>query len=678
MRLLRAAARLVAAIGVCAGLQLYGAHAATGPVQQLAEPFDASAIDPHGNACEDFFGYATGAYRKGHPIPPAFTEYGYIEQLVDATREIVRDILVHAQRDPGAAGSNAEKLGIFYTSCMDTAAIERRGLAPLAPELARIDALQRSSELSAEFEHLHAIGVDAGFAFNATQDYHNSAHTIGELDQAGLGLPERDYYLRGDADSRKLRAQYLAYVSRLLSLSGSSDALTAARSVVALETRFARASTPAADLREPEATYHPMTLTAIAALAPHVALRSYLRAQAVTTGDTVNVAEPAFLEAVDAALTDVPLPIWKRYMRWRLLDTFAPALPARFDNEHFAFREHILNGAAAQLPRWKRCVSATDLYLGEAVGEAYVAKVFPRAAKVRALTLSVRIKDAYRNEMEGLSWMTPATKRIAEAKLTAMGLKVGYPQRWRSFATYAVTPDSYAANIARGATFERNYELARIGRPVDRTAWSMTPQTVNAYNDTQRNEIVLPAAQLQRPFFDFASDDAANLGATGGGTIGHEMTHGFDDEGHKFDAAGNLRNWWTSRDLMQFNARAHCVIDQFNNTVAVGNVHYQGRLVAGEAIADLGGVIIGDHALRTTLAKHPGQRIAGFTPEQRYFLAFAQSWAENIRPEAARRQALTDPHPLPRDRVNATLANIPAWYAAFGCVKPPRPICEIW
>jgi putative endopeptidase len=291
---------------------------------------------------------------------------------------------------------------------------------------------------------------------------------------------------------------------------------------------------------------------------------------------------------------------------------------------------------------------------------------------------TLRIKRAYRAEMAALSWLTPTTKRTAIAKLDAMKLKVGYPSVWRSYAGYAVTPNSYFANVARGQAFEHRYELAKIGRPVDRAEWFMSPQTVNAYNDTQRNEIVLPAAQLQRPFYDPAGDDAANLAATGGGTIGHEMTHGFDDEGHKFDAHGNLRNWWTPRDLANFNVRSHCVIAQFDRTIATGSIHYQGRLVSGEAIADLGGVIIGYRALEAARTGKTTERIDGFTPEQRYFIAFAQSWSEQVRPQAARTEALTDPHPLPRDRVDATVANIPAWYAAFDCAKPRAPVCAIW
>ncbi len=678
MPIVSSAIRLAVAVTLCTGLSFVAGHA-TGQTAKppLPEPFDVSAIDRNANACTNFFAFATGRYRAAHPIPAAFTEYGYIEELIDRTRDIVRGIIVNAQAHPGVRGSNSQKIGTFYASCMDTAAIERRGLAPLAPELARIARLTARNEIPVELARLHAIGVDAGFAFTSSTDIRDSSKIIGEIDQAGIGLPERDYYLRPDADSRKLRAQYVRYVTRMLSLGGDARAVADAKAIVALETRFARASKPAADLREPEATYHPLAARAVFALAPHARFAQYLRAVDVPAG-RINVAEPAFLRTVDRALVETPLATWKAYLRWRLLDTFAPTLPARFELESFQFRGRVLNGAQAQLPRWKRCVTATGTLLGEAVGEEYVARTFSPDAKARALDMTRRIKEAYRAEMSALGWMTPVTKRIAIAKLDAMGLKVGYPAVWRSFAGYDVASDGYANNVARGQAFDRRYQLAKIDRPVNRAEWYMTPQTVNAYNDTQRNEIVLPAAQLQRPFYDPAVDDAANLGSTGAGTVGHEMTHGFDDEGHKFDAHGNLRNWWTPRDLAQFDRRAQCVIKQFDRTVAVGTVHYQGRLVSGEAIADLGGLVIGYRALESSLAGAPHTAVGGFTPEQRYFLAFAQSWAESVRPEAARTEALGDPHPLPRDRVNQTVANVPAWYAAFHCAPPPRPVCAIW
>ncbi len=678
MRLFSAAARLAAAVALFAGLSLLAPHPHARAGDGIPTPFDAATMNRSANACSDFFEYATGGWRKAHPIPAAYSEYGYIEQLVDRTRQIVRDTLEQAQRQPGAAGSDEEKIGTLYGACMDTATIERQGLAPLRPELARIAALTSRAALAPEIAHLHAYGVDAGFALSPTQDFRDSSKVIAEVDQAGIGLPERDYYLRADPDSRKLRAAYAEHVAKMLAMSGDAAASADARAVTAFETALARGSKPAADLRDPEAVYHPLSTRAVAALAPHAAFVQYLRAASVPTGGFVNIAEPGFLRAYDRALATAPLSTWRAYLRWRLLDAAAPALPKRFEAEDFAFHGTLLRGAKEQLPRWKRCVEVDNALLGEAVGRAYVAKTFPPEAKQRALDMTLRIRAAYRAEMASLPWMSAATKRTAIAKLDAMGLKVGYPDRWRSYAGYDVRPGAYLADVARGRAFDRAYQLKQIGKPVDRRRWGMTPQTVNAYNDTQRNEIVLPAAQLQRPFFDPAADDASNLGATGAGTVGHEMTHGFDDEGHKFDLHGNVRNWWTAQDLRRFDARANCVIKQFDGTVAVGTIHYQGRLVAGEAIADLGGTVLGYRALETSLAGKPHDPIDGFTPEQRYFLAFAQSWTESVRPESARTQALTDPHPIPRDRVDQTVANVPEWYTAFNCKPPPKPVCVVW
>jgi len=673
-----AIARLTFALMLFGGLAFAHGRAPVLAEAELAAPFDPATMNAKVNACKDFFGYATGTWRNNHPIPAAYSEYGYIEQLVDTTRGIVRQTLDDARANPGVPASETQKIGALYGSCMDTASIETAGLTPIASELARIATITSRVALGAELAHLQTIGVDAGFAISPTQDFKDSRQVIAEVDQAGIGLPERDYYLRPDAESRTLRAQYLAHVRTMLRLGGDTSASTDAQSVLLFETALARGSQPAAELRSPEAVYHPMRVARFASLTPHLALRSYLAESSVPSGGSFNVAEPTYVRTLDRALATAPLAQWRAYFRWRVLDAYANVLPRRFEDEAFAFNGRILNGAKEQLPRWKRCVTVTSSLLGEAVGQAYVAKTFPPAAKQRALDMSLRIRSAYRAEIAALTWMTPATKRTAIAKLDAMGLKVGYPDRWRSYAGYSLAPTTYLSNVERGRTFERAYQLAKIGKPVDRTQWSMTPQTVNAYNDTQRNEIVLPAAQLQRPFFDENAPDPDNLGATGAGTVGHEMTHGFDDEGHKFDKNGNLSNWWTARDLTQFNARANCVIRQFDSTVAVGTTHYQGRLVSGEAIADLGGVVIGYRALETSLAGKSHDAVDGFTPEQRYFLAYAQSWSESVRPEAAKRQALTDPHPLARDRVNVTLADVPEWYVAFNCPKPPKPVCSVW
>jgi putative endopeptidase len=650
-------------------------HAA---VASLGEPFDPAAMDTSVNACSNFFDYATGTWRKEHPIPAAYSEYGYIEALVDQTRDILRTTLEKARVHPGTPGSDTQKIGDFYGSCLDTAAIERAGLRPVQPVLARIAAIRTRAELVSTIAYLRSIGVNATFSVGASPDPKNAEMMIAEVDQGGLGLPERDYYLRPDAPSRTLRAQYRKHVQTMLALSGDPAAAADTASAYGIELALAKASKPAADLRDPYALYNPMHLAKLAALAPHVGMPAYFAEAKIPASGIITVSEPGYIRALDNLIAAQPLSAWRAYLRWRYIDAAANVLPKRFGDENFAFNGRTLNGTKEQLPRWKRCIALEDNLLGEALGRVYVAETFPPSAKAHALEMSERIRSAYRAEMEALTWLTPATKKIAIAKLDAMVLKVGYPDHWRSYAGYRVTPGTFALNVMRGSVFAYDFDKAQINKPVDRSLWGMTPQTVNAYNAISPNEIVLPAAQLQKPFFDENAPDSDNLAATGAGTVGHEMTHGFDDEGHKYDLHGNLKNWWTPADLAQFNTRANCVIKQFDNTVAIGTTHYQGRLDSGEAIADLGGTVIGYRALETSLADKPHDKIDGFTPEQRYFLAFAQSWTESVRPEAAKREALTDPHPIPRDRVNNTVANVPGWYEAFNCPKPPKPICDVW
>jgi predicted metalloendopeptidase len=670
--------RLVAACLLVAGLFAlkHASGARAGAV--LPEPFDPAAMDTTANACTDFFDYANGTWRKAHPIPPAYSEYGYIEALQDVTRGIIRTTLDDARANPGPAGTDRNKIGTFYGSCLDAAAIDRAGLRPLAPALAVIDGVHDRASLLSALASLRVSGVDVGFTIGGAPDPKNAEMVISEIDQAGIGLPERDYYFRDDAASQKIRAQYRAHQAAMLRLSGDAGASADAASAYALERILAKASKPAADLRDPYALYHPMHIDGLVALAPHLAMKTYFATARVPAVGIVTVSEPDFVRAVDAAVVSEPLAAWRAYLRWRLLDTFAAALPTPIERENFAFNGRVLGGATQQLPRWKRCVEATSGQLGEAIGRAYVAGTFPPSAKAAATDMSERIRAAYANEMEHLDWLSPATKKIALAKLQAMLLKVGYPDRWRDYGSFTVVAGDYFGNVARGNRFAYLFDKAQIGKPVDPNIWQMTPQTVDAYNAVSPNAIYLPAAQLQRPFFDEHAPDADNLGATGGGTVGHEMTHGFDDEGHKYDLHGNLANWWTPGDLHRFNLRANCVIKQFDDTVAVDTIHYQGKLDAGEAIADLGGVTIGYHALELSLAGKPHDPIDGFTPEQRYFLAFGQSWTESVRPAAERTAAQTDPHPLPRDRVNNTVANIPGWYDAFDCPKPKRPICEVW
>lgn len=675
MKIVSWSLRAAALVALGAAILVHPPHRADA-TGALPAPFDATLVDTSKNACTDFFAYATSKWRNAHPIPAEYSEYGYIEALENETQTILKSVLeaaVPTQNDPS---SPTQKIGALYASCMDTAAIEKRGMSPLHDELARIDGLTRAN-LPAEIAHLHVLGVDVGFSVGAAQDLKHSDQMIAEVDQSGLGLPERDFYFRADADSKAIRQKYVTHVARMLAFTGDTRAASDAQAVMTLETALAKDSVPEAQLRDPEAVYHIMDEQRIATLMPHFSFARYWSAAQLPDTPKINVAEPGFLGAVDVQSAKASLSTWKSYLRWHLVSAFAGQLPKRVSDESFDFYGKTLDGTPQQRPRWKRCQSQVDAYLGMDLGKAYVEKTFPAEARQRAMDMTLRIRSAYADEMANLEWMTPETKKVAEAKLAAMGLKVGYPQVWRSYDGYDVRAGDYFGDVLRGHEFNRTYDLVQIGKPIDKNRWGMTPQTVNAYNDTSRNEIVLPAAQLQPPFFAADASDAANLGATGGGTVGHEMTHGFDDQGHKFDMHGNLANWWTASDTKAFDARANCVINQFNNAFAVPGVHYNGKLVAGEAIADLGGVTIAYHALEESLKGKDKQNIDGFTPEQAYFIAYAQSWTESNRPEAARNQALTDPHPLPKDRVNLTVQNIPGWYEAFHCPMPPK-ICTVW
>ena len=452
MHFLAPALRLAAAVAVLGGLTFMQSNHPVRAVAELSAPFDPNAMDTAASVCTNFFGYATGTWRKNHSIPAAYLEYGYIEALEDHTRSILQTTLERARAHPAALGSEQQKIGAFYGACLDTAAIERTGLTPLATEFSRIAALQSRADIGAELAHLHAIGVDATFAVNPQPDYENSEAMIASIDQSGLGLSERDYYLRTDAASRKLRMQYRAHVTKMLAMSGDARAARDAQAAIALESTLAQASKPAADLRDPAAVDHPMRLAGFATLAPHVAFRTYFAAVDIASSGTINVDEPAFVRAV-GIIAVAPLSEWRAYLRWHLIDAYARSLPKRFEDEAFAFNDGILSGAKEQPPRWKRCIVEEDRLLGEAVGRAYVAVAFPPSAKARALDMSQRIRAAYRAEMQALTWMSASTKTIAIAKLDATGLKVGYLDRWRSYVGYTVGSTSYTEDVLRGRAF---------------------------------------------------------------------------------------------------------------------------------------------------------------------------------------------------------------------------------
>jgi putative endopeptidase len=534
---------------------------------------------------------------------------------------------------------------------------------------------------------LQSQGTRVLFSFGAEQDDKNSQQVIGAASQGGLGLPDRDYYTKDDDKSKQLRDQYAQHVAKMMALAGdaSDKASAEARTVLAIETQMAQASKTRVERRDPEANYHKMDPAKLRGLTPDFAWDAYFRNVGFPDIHAVNVGQPEFFQALDKQLKSVPISDWKIYLRWHLIRSAAPALSSKFVDENFNFYGRTLTGAKEIQPRWKRCVNATDRNLGEALGQKYVEKVFPPEAKQRAYEMVQNLVAALRSDIGTLPWMSDPTRKQALAKLSAMGLKIGYPDKWRDYSAYQVERDSYVANLQRGTAFEFHRELAKIDKPVDRTEWGMSPPTVNAYYDPNMNEIVFPAGILQPPFFDAGADDALNYGGMGA-VIGHEMTHGFDDQGAQYDAQGNLHNWWTPEDLKNFKERTACVEKQFDSFVVAGDLHENGKLVLGESIADLGGLTIARMAFERTFAsgKPKPPKADGFTAEQRFFLSFARIWGTTARPEYERMMTTVDPHPLPRFRAAGALLNMPDFAKAFDChageamVKPAGEVCKIW
>jgi predicted metalloendopeptidase len=613
----------------------------------------------------DFYEFANGHWLQTHPIPAAYSSFGEFNEVNDRNQVALHSILEEAANaeDPDPI---TRKVGDFYASGMALGAINAAGINPLRPELARLAAIRTPSGVAAAIARLHGIGVDVGFGFGSEQDPKDSERVIAGAGQAGLGLPDRDYYLRQDEKSARLRDLYVAHVAAMLGLAGDSPsaAQEGARAVMRLETALARGSKSNVDLRDPVANYHKMSPSAAQALTPHFSWRDYLAALRLPDSGDIDVGQPQFFQAFDAALSGAPLADWKAYLRWQYLHSAAPFLGDAFVREDFQFYGRTLTGTAELRERWKRVLSTVDGSIGEALGRLYVAEYFPPAAKRRTLRLVGNIRAALRDRLQNVEWMDAPTRAAAVAKLDALRVKIGYPDKWRDYGALRIDRGPYVLNVFRARAFEFRRDLAKIGRPVDRTEWQMTPPTVNAYYDSGMNEIVFPAGILQPPFFDAKADDALNYGAIGA-VIGHEMTHGFDDQGRQFDARGNLADWWTPGSTARFKERAAGIVRQFSGYVAIDELHVNGDLTQGENIADLGGVKLAYAALQKALAGKPRAPIGGFSPEQRFFLSFASIWRENVRPEEQRLLVNSDPHSPPRFRVDGALSNLPEFARAF-------------
>ncbi|MFZ0414724.1 MAG: M13 family metallopeptidase [Candidatus Acidiferrales bacterium] len=693
MRISRFSSRALAfATVILAGMYFF----AIGALRARSQSHGNSAAPPHGvelssldrtcKPCEDFYHYANGSWLKRNPIPAAYPSWGRFNELQERNRKELRQILEEASANHNAAaGSNEQKIGDYYASCMNVQQIDAAGAKPLQPEFDRIQAIDNGPSLQAEIARLQILGVDVIFNFGSTPDEKNSSQVIGGADQGGIGLPDRDYYLKTDDKSKQLRAQYVDHVTKMFELLGDDSTKSAAeaKTVMDIETDLATASMDRVERRDPDKTYHKMSASQLQALMPDFSWQSYFQEIGHPGIESIDVTAPKFFEAANRELKTAPLDDWKVYLRWRLTDASARWLSQPFVDENFNFNGKILQGTKELLPRWQRCVAATDNQLGEALGQLYVKEYFPPEAKARALQMVNNLIAALRDDLQTLPWMGPATRAEALAKLNAFRVKIGYPDKWRDYSDYSVDRGPFVLDTLRGNEFESRRDLNKIGKPVDRTEWGMTPPTVDAYNNGVMNEIVFPAGILQPPFFDAKADDASNYGGIGA-VIGHEMTHGFDDEGRKFDAHGNLRDWWTPADEKNFNDRAQCIVNQFNNYVAVDDVHENGKLVLGESIADLGGLTIAYNALEKDLQSKPRPLIAGYTPEQRFFIAYSQIWAATDRPEFVRLMANLNPHALDRIRSIAAPSNMPAFAKAFGCkpgdpmVRPAALRCQIW
>jgi putative endopeptidase len=649
--------------------------------------FALSQVDRSVSPCDDFYQYAVGGWRKANPLPAIYSRYGRFEEVAERNRETLRQILESAAADTNAApGSGTQKVGAFWSACMNESAIEAQGLGPIREELARIDAIDSREALVAELHRQQAAGGNPVFRVSAQNDIKSSKNIIAAVSQSGLGLPDREYYLRDDEKFKTTRREYVAHLTKMFELAGvaPAKAATDAERVIALETALARASMARADQRKPENTYHITPVSELQSTSPQFQWPALFGALGLNDLASLNVAQPEYIKEANRLLDEMPVETWKAYLRWNVLDAAAPQLSSAFVNQDFAFRQTTLSGTKENAPRWQRCVRAADANIGEVLGQEYVKRAFTPEAKTKMNELIDNLVAALREDIPTLAWMGPETKQTALAKLEAFRRRIGYPDKWIDYSTLDVGRDSYAANVAAARAFNVRRAVGRIGKPDDPNEWgNFTPSTVNASYSATRNNITFPAGILQPPFYDPNADDAYNYGGIGM-VIGHEMTHGFDDQGAKFDPEGNLRNWWTAKDLDAFHASADCIIKQYGAWNVEEGVNLNGELVTGEAIADLGGLTVALRAYRKSLEGKPRVTIDGYSPEQRFFLGFAQVWGQNMAPEEARRRALTDPHAPGPARVNLTVSNMPEFQDAWNCaagskmVRPEGERCRIW
>jgi len=651
------------------------------------KPIDQSNFDTSVKPSDDFFLYASGSWIKRTEIPPEYSRWGSFNQLIEHNNDALHAIAEKASKT-NSTDPDTKKVGDYFASGMDEKTIEAMKTKPLKDELAKIDNIKDKNDVLKEIAHLHMNGVNAFFNFGSAQDDKDSRREIANAVQGGLGMPDRDYYTKDDDASKKLREQYVAHVTKMLTLLGEpqAKAAEAAKKIMALETSLAQASRTRVELRDPQKNYNKMTQDELQKLTPDWNWGDYFKEIGLTNPGDIDVHQPDFFKAMNTAFTSTSLDDWKTYLRWHLINAAASALSSDFVNEDFHFNETTLRGTEKIKPRWKRVIISEDGEIGEALGKLYANEYFPPAAKARALELINNLKEALADRIKSLDWMDEPTKQKALEKLAAFQVKIGYPEKWRDYSTLMIDRGPFVLNELRSENFETKRQLNKIGKPVDRTEWGMTPPTVNAYYNPKMNEIVFPAGILQPPFFFANADDAVNYGGIGC-VIGHEMTHGFDDQGRQYDKVGNLTDWWTKESADAYEKRRKAVVDQYNEYEALPGLHVNGELTQGENIADIGGVKLAYAALQKALDKHPEQRdqkIDGFTPEQRFFLAFAGVWRQKIRPQDQKLRLNVDPHSPGHFRVNGPLSDLPEFAKAFNVpdnapmVRPADKRANIW
>jgi putative endopeptidase len=664
------------------------------------EHFDPNLVDPALNPCDDFYKYSCNKWLTANPIPPdqVFWSTGSGLELWNDT--VLRETLEANSKTEGKRTAVQQKIGDYWAACMDESGIEAAGLKPLQPELDRIAALKSKKELTLEIAHVHHLFPGAWeqadnqtnspfFGFTGQQDYDDASKVVAQLDQGGLSLPSRDYYINTDEKSVETLKKYRAHLQKMFMLAGEVEAQAGgdAGTVIELETAMARAQMDNVKRRDPKNVNNKMSLAQIRELTPSIEWDVYLQAVKAPASDHYIVTSPDFFRAEEKLLAEHPLDHWKAYLRWQVIHRAAPYLTKAMVDENFDFFAHTLAGQEQQLPRWRRCTGAADRDLGEALGQAYVDRAFPPESRARTIEMVHAIERSLHANIEGVNWMTPATKEQAIVKLKGIEDKIGYPSHWRDYSSVKIARDSYLANVEQASSFEFERWVAKVGKPVDRSEWTMTPPTINAYYDPQLNTINFPAGILQPPFFEKSMDDSVNYGAIGM-VIGHEIIHGFDDQGRKFDAHGNLRDWWTAEDAKQYDERGKCISDEYTQEVpdAGPGVKQNGLLTQGEDTADNGGIHLALYALEAELKKQSksldDKGPDGWTYRQRFFLSYGYSWCANIRPEVTRLAVTSDPHSLPIFRIDNVVSNMPEFAQAFGCKAGQKMVranaCRVW